>query len=173
MGLLFAYYAYAQSNNRLLTGDGKTAYLDATPQVLHKPTCDPILASDQSKDDCFYREPKRTYQKASYGYYLGKPVECFCAEWLKRANGWQATIGTIVYAKNWPTNTNNPAIGYVVVFMGSGAGHVGEILEIVGTKIRLHETNYTTCTETTNRWVDTSDLNIKGYWNPNYVQNIL
>lgn len=165
-GLLLAYYAYAQSNNHVITGDGKTVYFDDKENTLIKPACDPILASTQAADDCFYREPKRTYKKTGLGFYRGLPVQCFCAEWLKRTYGYQY-IGTIVYAKNWPTNSSVPSVGSVVVFTDSGAGHVGKVLEIVGTKMRLHETNYESCKETTDRWVDMSDQNIKGYWDPN------
>lgn len=140
------------ATNRLSAAEIRNSYEDYQKTIINKPACDPITGA-APEGSCFYQAPKRAHQ-APYNV-------CSCVSYARWRSG--INVPPMGLAKYWPVNSDIPVVGAVVVFGGSSTGHAAVVVEILGTKMRLDEANYTRCRVTTDRWVDMNDPTILGY----------
>lgn len=118
----------------------KADYYGGKELVINKPTCDPVKAAGQSQEDCFYHEPPRPkpvvrIKKASIGGY--KAYSCVLYA-LAKAGIKPMGLGA---AKNYPTNSQTPKIGGVVIFYIGRYGHMGYITWTDGVNFTYDEGN--------------------------------
>lgn len=88
---------------------------------------------------------------------------CSCVIFVKRLTGYDKVVGE---AKNWPTNSEIPSIGGVVVLDEGNVGHVAYITSVNGDSFTISEANYIIC-QRSSRTLNISDKSIMGFWNPN------
>ncbi len=89
---------------------------------------------------------------------------CSCVEYVIAVTG--IHVGSIGFARNWPRNSAEPAVGGVVITRESKAGHVARIIGIEGDDLILDEANYDTCHKTTGRHLNRHSPLIAGYYVP-------
>lgn len=87
---------------------------------------------------------------------------CSCVSYAKFKTGFTQSIGK---ARNWPTNSDTPSRGAVIVTYESSAGHVGIVSHWDDTYVYLEsEANYSRCKMTYGRKIAINSSIIKGYW---------
>lgn len=114
-----------------------------------------------------YTPPKPTPQvKVRNTQAVGKvPTgysSCSCVSYAKYKTGFTQSIGN---ARNWPTNSDQPSIGAVIVTYESARGHVGIVSHWDASYVYLEsEANYASCRMTYGRKIPINSPLIKGYW---------
>ena len=93
---------------------------------------------------------------------VNKSNYCSCVIYAKSQTGFSTPNGL---ARYWPSNTDTPLVGGVVVTSESMAGHVAVISEVGSTWIKVREANYSKCRLTT-RIIARDSKVIIGYWSP-------
>jgi surface antigen len=88
---------------------------------------------------------------------------CSCVTFAKRLTGYDSVVGA---AKNWPTNSELPSVGGVVVLDEGRIGHVAYITAVQEDSFTVSEANYISC-KRSSRTLNISDKSIMGFWNPN------
>ncbi len=88
---------------------------------------------------------------------------CSCVTFVKRLTGYDQVVGA---AKNWPTNSEQPQVGGVVVLNESKVGHVAYITAVGQDSFTVAEANYISC-EKSNRVISLNDPAIMGFWTNN------
>lgn len=150
IGLLFAYSALAQPNNREITTFYKSEFLpyEAIYNIYYPDTGDFVQQNEVKP---------QTFQQTSLNL-------CSCVLYLEQKYGFN--IGSIGQAKNWPINSQTPEVGEVVITSESNLGHVAKIMDIREGNLILDESNYSKCQHTTGRKLPIDSPLIKGYWKP-------
>jgi len=87
---------------------------------------------------------------------------CSCVLYVKAKIGYTKSVGA---ARNWPTNSNTPSKGAVIVTYESRSGHVGIVSHFDDTYVYLEsEANYSRCKITYGRKLPLNSPLIKGYY---------
>lgn len=87
---------------------------------------------------------------------------CSCVSYAKYKTGFTKSVGA---ARNWPVNSDKPAVGAVIVTYESSIGHVGIISHWDASYVYLEsEANYASCQVTYGRKTPIGSPLIKGYW---------
>jgi hypothetical protein len=161
IGLLFAYYAHASSNQLEIITYPESELLSFSYNYADQVHIKPNFPDIQ---DFVKQTPKSiSKQNTLPSNRIHKLNLCSCVRFLQE----KGTLKIKGYgsAKNYPVNSQTPQVGSVVIFYGGRHGHAAEIVERVGNMMRLDEANYLTCKRTTDRWVDIDNGNIKGFIN--------
>lgn len=114
-----------------------------------------------------YTPPKPPTQvKAGNTQAVGKvPTgysSCSCVSYAKYKTGFTQSVGK---ARNWPTNSDTPSEGAVIITYESSLGHVGIVSHWDATNVYLEsEANYSRCKMTYGRAIPIDSPLIKGYW---------
>jgi len=154
IGLLFAYYAHAQSKITTPIGIEKTEYSSYPYDLTNN-----ILYSRNYSDLADFQPVRAVSVKPKQNTTF-----CSCVLYGKQLTGYSKPVG---YARNWERNSTEPIVGGVVITRESSVGHIAVITGIQGGKLILREANFTPCKETIGRELDINSPLILGYWSNN------
>lgn len=124
----------------------------------------PALAQEEPE---IQERPKLYVEAQPFPYEKPKPLQpkpapkntyCSCVKYVKSLVGVQESWG---WAGRIKPTSHNPEIGKVVITK-EGGGHVGLVLEVTETKIKITEANYKKCKKG-ERWININNPLIKGY----------
>lgn len=110
----------------------KISYAEYQKTIIYRPTCDPVLAKTQSKDDCFFKEPKKTYLAT----HSGLPYPTQCVAYAKTLTGVYGTWGN---GGRYLSDNSDPVVGAVLIFTYT---HVAVITAFDGYHITYTDRNF-------------------------------
>lgn len=155
IGLLFAFYALAQSNKPTNTAsyfDDSSDYFQNT--LINTPGIPDLVGWDK------FQALEQERQRANLAAHKGG--NCSCVTYAKRLVGFTASVGA---ARNWPVNSSVCTPGSIVVFTSGSWGHVAQV-DTCGpsTGTIRSEANFVSCQVSFGRTFDLSRPDIKGYY---------
>lgn len=104
-----------------------------------------------------YATVSQIYAKKTQTTYFDP---CSCVSLAKSLIHYGERVGL---ARNWPRNTDIPAVGEVVILNESPQGHVATITQVWADEFKVDEANYKPC-ERSQRTIKINDPDILGYW---------
>lgn len=139
IGVALAMKAYASYQTEYIIYEPKEQSIQITGEIIENHEAEKLAEGIKSK------------------YVKG---DCQCVSYAKSLTGYSEPVGR---ARNWPTNSERPMVGGVVITSESASGHVGVITRVFEDTIVITEKNYIPCKIST-RELNKNDPRIIGFW---------